>query len=54
MPEAFKSDQPASVSYGQTIAFLDEYEAAIVKMVETGHVTVRSINSQDCNPTLPF
>jgi hypothetical protein len=52
--EALKSDQSESAPHHQTMELLNDYESAIDEMVRVGHVTIRSFNSQDCNPKLPF
>ncbi|KAH8879820.1 hypothetical protein GQ53DRAFT_849393 [Thozetella sp. PMI_491] len=50
--EAFKSDDAASRL--QTTQLLDVYEAAVDQMVRSGHVTIRGLDTQGCNPKLPF
>jgi hypothetical protein len=50
--EAFQSDQ--SASRHRTTLLLDNYEDAFHKMTRIGHVAIRGINSEDCDPRLPF
>ncbi|KAI0436768.1 hypothetical protein F4803DRAFT_571976 [Xylaria telfairii] len=52
--EALKSDQCAPHHYQHTTTLLDRYEIAVEAMVRTGHVTIRGVNSEACNPRLPF
>jgi hypothetical protein len=50
--EALKVDQ--LVSYHRITKLLNEYEAAVDRMVRVGHVTIRGFNSQNCNPRVLF
>lgn len=48
--EALKSDH----HYQQTAILLDRYEGTIKAMVCAGNITIRGVNSEICNPGLPF
>ena len=53
--EALKqTDQLGSRQQRQTEELLDEYEAALQTMLSLGHVTIRGINSQNCDARLLF
>lgn len=50
--EALKVNQ--LVSYHRVTKLLNEYEAAIDKMIRVGHVTIRGFNSPNCDPRVLF
>ncbi|KAI1410424.1 hypothetical protein F5Y13DRAFT_181356 [Hypoxylon sp. FL1857] len=52
--EALKADQCAPHHYQQATTLLDRYEVAVEDMVRSGHVTIRGVNAEACNPGLPF
>ncbi|GAW17703.1 hypothetical protein ANO14919_071680 [Xylariales sp. No.14919] len=52
--EALKADQHAPHHDQQTTILLDRYEVAVEAMVRAGHVTLRGVNSETCDPRLPF
>ncbi|KAI1420713.1 hypothetical protein F5Y12DRAFT_93360 [Xylaria sp. FL1777] len=52
--EALKADQCAPHHHQQTTTLLDRYEITVGDMVHIGHVTIRGVNCEACNPRLPF
>ncbi|EON97640.1 putative small s protein [Phaeoacremonium minimum UCRPA7] len=53
--EALKqTDQAGSHQHRQVEKLLDQYEAAIVTMVNVGQVSISGVNFRDCDPRLVF
>ncbi|KAK9414460.1 putative NACHT domain-containing protein [Seiridium unicorne] len=50
--EALKSSQ--NNSRRQAFVLLDHYEDAVAQMVRIGHITLRGLNAQTCDPRLAF